>query len=325
MALSYGFALNDSEDSAQFSEAFNALIGDGICDYGSKFNLTLNGGFSVKLATGFVIANGRYLKSDEPYVLTLPPSSNYSDRYDGIVVKVDYAARKAGIEVLVNINTDNIQNLRTDTEYIVILYTIHIKRGATVIKETDVSDKRGDSALCGYIKRIDSISDDALHIYHFLQSGIDAEVDRIIGISDALIIKANEAIMEIDATIEARGGTSIGDIIISKLHPKPINAWLLCDGKNVPERYPKLSRLLKGILPDIALFDTRFQAYIYGGTPDISGDNTGPNVHLTVLTYSGDAEISAINGIEYDVENMSKNIDTAPNGTIIIKQIYSEG
>ncbi len=31
MSLTYGFALNNIDNSAQFSEAFRSVVGDGVC------------------------------------------------------------------------------------------------------------------------------------------------------------------------------------------------------------------------------------------------------------------------------------------------------
>ncbi len=274
MALTYGFALNSQDTSAQFSEAFYALVGDGVCEYGGRFAIMLNGGFNATLSTGFALANGRYLESDEPYTFTFSPSGNYSDRYDAVAVRVDYVARKALIDVLVDINpsaiTANPSLIRNDTGYSIILYIVHIKRGATVLHNTDITDTRGNPVFCGYVSKIDSIAEDVLYTYKFLQSGIDDEVDRIIGLSEALVNKADAAIADFDSAIAQKGRTSVGDLLESKLEPTPSLAWLMCDGGGIPVAYPDLSNMLNGVLPNNLPTDARFSMYIYGGLP-VSG------------------------------------------------------
>lgn len=320
MALTYGFALNEHDNSAQFSGAFHALMGDGICEYGGKFELKLEGEFTFTLATGFALVNGRYIKSDEPYELTLSPSGNYSDRYDAVAARVDYEARKGGIEVLSNIDPGNPALLRNAKEYSAVLYIIHVKRGATVLHEADIRDARSDPSFCGYAMRMDSISNDVLNVYRFFKSGIDEEAARLIGLSNDIIARANKEIERIDSAIQAKGKTSIGDVELSMVPPAPENEWLLCNGDSVPEEYSKLREAIGENLPNIVTPDARLKSYIYGGAPDILVDYTEPL--LKVRPYTGKSEISVIvNGVTYDAENISFNADSAPNGTLIINKI----
>ncbi len=270
MALTYGFALNYMDNSAQFSEALWSVVGDGVCDYGRRFELTLNG-FTLILESGFALVKGRYLKSDEPYTLTLSPSGNYNDRYDAVAVRADYAERKTSIEVLTDIDPEAIREspeiIRGEKDYSVVLYIIHVRRGATVLGMEDITDTRSDAILCGQVAKTCSISGDTLYIYNFLKSGIDKEISRLLGMSNALIDKANEAIKSMDAAIQAKGRNSIGDVVVSITAPLPVNAWLLCDGGQVPSDYSCLSEMLGGYLPVINPDDSRFRAYIYGGVP----------------------------------------------------------
>lgn len=272
MALSYGFCLGAAEtryDSRQFSEAFHRLAG-GVCGYGDRFALTLDG-FTATLAPGFALAGGRWFKSDEPYGLTLPPSGNYADRDDAIVVRADYGARRVAMEVLTGIDPAAIRAdpavIRNENGYGMVLYFVHVRRGATVLDPEDVDDVRGDGSLCGYVKRLDAVSADALYIYQFLTSGIDQEVARLVGLSNRLVRKADNAMADMDAAIQAVLPTGVGDVTESKFRPAPAAAWLLCDGGDVPEGYPALSAMLGGTLPAVTPRDRRFQAYIYGGMP----------------------------------------------------------
>jgi len=270
MSLTYGFALNNVDNSSEFSEALQSVAGDGVCDYGRRFELTLNG-FTLTLDSGFALVNGRYLKSDEPYTITLAPSGNYNDRYDAIAVRADYAERKTSIEVLTGIDPEAIRAspeiIRSEKEYSVILYIVHVRRGATVLGMDDITDTRDDATLCGQVAKTSSVSGDTLRIYNFLRSGIDEEVSRLLGMSNTVIGKANEAIRNLDAAISVKGQNSIGDVVMSIATPKPVNAWLLCNGGRVPYGYFRLSEMLGGYLPVINPADNRLKAYIYGGIP----------------------------------------------------------
>ena len=265
MSLTLGFALGGTTTSKDFSNTLHALVGDGVTQHGSRFALALKGNFSFSVGTGYALAAGRWLENDEPLTLALSPSGNTADRYDAVAVRVDYEERKAELTVLFDV--DPAALIRDDTEYSVILYLLHVKRGATVLYSEDITDTRDDLTLCGRIVPLSEISGNVLTIYKFLTSGIDEEVARLISLSNQVVEKAETAIEDLDAAIQAVRGTSIGDTLVSLSRPAPANEWLLCDGGSVPAEYPALSDVLGGVLPNLPRSDSRFQTWIYGGTP----------------------------------------------------------
>jgi len=271
MSLDYGFALKDTDNSAQFSEVFKALFGDGITGFGGRFALTLKGGFTVTLAPGEARVNGRYVGIDEPLSLTLQPSGNTSDRYDAIAARVVYGDKAGKPEILWDVNPAAIRAdtsvIRNENEYSLILYFIHVKRGSTVLTEANIIDTRGEEKLCGYITRMDAISGDVQRVYDFLDSGVDAEVQRVLDLSTQLMEKADKAIGYLDSVIQTKNFLQIGDVTEGKTQPAPEAAWLLCDGGPVPEGYAELEALIGGTLPNIAPADRRFKSWIYGGMP----------------------------------------------------------
>lgn len=271
MALSYGFALQPTDNSAEFSDALHAITGDGIAQHGGKFALSVNG-FTVTLSTGYAFAAGRYVENDEPYRMTIQAAGNNADRTDAIVARVDYAERKATLEILVDVDPAAIRAdpsvLRNDDEYNVFLYFIHIKRGATSLRPNDITDLRGDDKLCGNVVPLSSIAGNVVRIYNFLMFGIDKEVARIIGLSEKLCEKADNAVAELDEAIRKAGGTAgIGELITTRKAPAPENEWVLCDGGAVPTQYPTLTDMLSGVLPSLSKPTDRYRTYIYGGNP----------------------------------------------------------
>lgn len=270
MSLTYGFALNASDNSADFSGALNAVTGDGVAPQGGRLSAAVNG-FTVTLSSGYVYAAGRYLESDEPYTMTIAPPKNDDDRVDALTVRVDYEARKAALEVIADIDPAEIREnpaiMRDSGQYVVFLYFIRVRRGATSLMPDDVTDVRGESGLCGKVVPLSDIAGDVIYIYQFLNGGIDAEVARLIGLSNAVIAKASAAILELDATIKRAGGSpEIGELMTAR-HDPAGSGWLLCDGGAVPAAYPVLSSLLSGELPDISKAGDRYKTYIFGGAP----------------------------------------------------------
>lgn len=270
MSLTYGFALNASDNSADFSGALNAVTGDGVAPQGGRLSAAVNG-FTVTLSSGYVYAAGRYLESDEPYTMTIAPPKNDDDRVDALTVRVDYEARKAALEVIADIDPAEIREnpaiMRDSGQYVVFLYFIRVRRGATSLMPDDVTDVRGESGLCGKVVPLSDIAGDVIYIYQFLNGGIDAEVARLIGLSNAVIARASAAILELDATIKRAGGNpEIGELMTTR-HAPAVSGWLLCDGGAVPAAYPVLSALLSGELPNISKAWDRYKTYIFGGAP----------------------------------------------------------
>lgn len=269
MSLTYGFTLQPTDDSTAFSNALHAIVGDGITLESGRFALTING-FTATVSSGYGMAAGRWAENDEPLALSIQPGGNNDDRTDALVMRVNYEARKAAIEVLLNVDPAAIREnpaiRRTDDEYCVFLYFIRVRRGSTSLTPDDVTDLREDNHLCGRVVPLSAISGNVLYIYNFLLSGIDQEVARLIGLSDQVAQKADAAIAELDGAIKKAGGApKIGELMTSRRPPTPGNKWLLCDGSAVPAEYPALSGLLDGVLPNIP--GERYKTYIYGGAP----------------------------------------------------------
>lgn len=270
MSLTCGFALNDSDNSVDFSGVLSAVTGDGIAPQGGRLSAAVNG-FTITLSSGYAYVAGRYLENDEPYTMTIAPPKNNDDRVDVLTVRVDYEARKAALEVIADVDPAEIRAnpavMRDSGQYVVFLYFIRVRRGATSLTPDDVTDVRGESGLCGKVVPLSDIAGGVIYIYQFLNGGIDAEVARLIGLSNAVIAKAGAAILELDAAIKRAGGSpEIGELMTAR-HAPAGSGWLLCDGGAVPAAYPVLSALLSGELPDISKAGDRYKTYIFGGAP----------------------------------------------------------
>lgn len=275
MSLSFGFALHPADNSADFANAIRAITGDGVTPYGGRFAINSVNGFTVTLSAGYAFAAGRWLKNDEPHRLTVNPSSNTADRTDALVCRVDYSARKAALEILVDVDPDAIRAnptvLRNGDEYNVFLYFIHVKRGATSLAPPNLTDLRADKRLCGSVVPYSSIAGDVLYIYNYLLSGIDEEVARLIGQSKKAEEKADAAIVQLDEALKkVSGAVQVGELIVCRRVPPDDDsgAWLLCDGSAVPSEYATLIRLIGRFLPNISGANDRYRTYIYGGSPE---------------------------------------------------------
>lgn len=274
MSLSYGFCLGaegTQYNSAQFSEAIHAFTGDGICSYGSEFSLNFGSGFSATLGSGYALVNGRWIENNDLYPLTFPLPNNSADRFDAVAATADYETKTVTPQVLVGIDPDALREdmspLRNERSYSILLYLIRVRRGAPALREDDIEDVRSDSVFCGYVLPIHQIALKILEIYSFFSGGIDDEIERILGLSDAAVQRGSKAIEEMDAAILRKNGIEVGDVVVSLRQPRPSSEWLWCNGGIVPQEYPNLKDKIGQYLPEIMHKDSRFKSYIYAGSP----------------------------------------------------------
>lgn len=271
MALSYGFGFGNMTTAADFAGALHALFGDGVTQYGTKFQVTING-FSITLYSGYAMAAGYWLENDEPTQVILSPSGNREDRTDALAVRVDYIERKAELAVLKDINPAEISSdpsiIRGGESYSILLYLINVRRGVTSLSSADVTDVRGDTTLCGSIRPLSSVAGSVIYIYDFLTGGIDDRLAALVEKSNALISRAAAEVARLDYAARNAGGIpEIGELTTCRRSPRPATEWVLCNGEDVPAEYPALSELLGGTLPNISQASDRYRTYIYGGAP----------------------------------------------------------
>lgn len=268
MSLAYGFALKDADTAEEFSNALQAIAGDGITGQGGRFSATVNG-MNITLSSGYAMAAGRWLRIDEPYTMSAAPPRNDRDRTDAVCVSVDYEERRTNLKILADVDPvklrEDASQIRNEAGYAILLYFIHIRRGATSLTPKDVTDLREDKGLCGKVVPLSGIAGDVLYIYNFLTGGIDQEVARLIELSNQAAAKADAAIVELNKAIQkAGGGAEIGELMTSRLPPSE-SGWLLCSGGPVPAEYPQLSAMLGGMLPTLSQAGDRYGVYIFGG------------------------------------------------------------
>lgn len=317
MALNYGFCLGDLNrqyTSKEFSDAINAVFGDGVSEYGMQFSVSVNG-FQLSVDSGYAVAAGRYLENDAQEALTISPSSNTEDRTDAIVVRVDHAAREVELAVLEDVDPEAIEEdagiIRDSTQYCLVLYFVKVRRGVTTLAPDDVTDARGNSAVCGYLKPISSIAGNILSVYNFVVSGFEQKVEDLLQNGEFVIRTGERALAALETVVEESTGFYLGDVVIAVNKPGRDADWLLCDGSNVPEAYPELSELLNGVLPDLPQQDTRLRAWIYTGAPH-TFDGRGQDDTYTVTASASPASSGQVSGGGTYVQSSQVSLSATP-------------
>lgn len=274
MALNYGICLGEESreyTSDEFCKAIQAVFGDGICKYGSEFEMT-PAGFGFNVSTGYALGAGRFLKNNGKFSATPTPSSNVNDRYDALAMRVDYTERHATLCVLEGIDAEAVKKdpaiVRNALEYCLVLYLIHIRRGTTTISPNDVEDVRDNSDLCGRIISLREASGDILYIYKYLTEGIDAKAEYLMDESKRILQKGDTAISRIQSILVEKGvAPVVGELRTATSWPPPEDQWLLCNGAAVGSEYKELIAIIGSKTPNIVESDNRLDTYIYGGKP----------------------------------------------------------
>lgn len=165
MALTFGFfdaAYDSSTDTydrtysaEQMSLYFKGLVSDGvIANVGSMLAVSPRSGMSVQVGTGRMFIDSRWLQNDAAYNVTLQAAHATLSRKDIIVARLDYSGRAIGIIAKTGTAAASPAApgiVRNSEYYELELAEIYVSAGATAITAANITDKRADTSVCGYV------------------------------------------------------------------------------------------------------------------------------------------------------------------------------
>lgn len=161
MSVTSGFFNSVSSDrrynAEQIGNYFEGLIGNGVFqNVGNKLVVEANGNLDISVGTGRAMINCHWLKNDSILSLALDAADIQYTRIDAVVVKLNQNndARVVSIEIkkgTPSINPSRPELIRTNGIYEICLATIVIPANANSITQTNITDQRGNSNLCGYV------------------------------------------------------------------------------------------------------------------------------------------------------------------------------
>ena len=159
MAIKYGFFNSvDGDrkyDADDIGNYFLKLISDGVfATPATAMQVTAAGGLKVSVAAGWGFIKCKYLNNTSALQLTLSAADVVLNRYDRIVMRLDYTNRLMTIAVKQGTaaSTPKVPALtRTSNVWELSLARVYVAAGATVINQSDITDERGNTTLCGYV------------------------------------------------------------------------------------------------------------------------------------------------------------------------------
>ena len=206
-----------------FAEYFASFIANGVFpDPATNLQVVANvpGDMTVRVKSGLGWINGYYCNNDGDYQLTLSPANGTFPRVDAVVLRWSRSNRSISLEVKTGIAASNpsAPSLeRSADNYELMLASISVVAGATSIAQANITDKRPDSTVCGWVKgvvdQIDTTDlfaqyDDAFHTwFDNLQSQMSGDVAANLQ-SQITALKGNKVnVSDKASTTEAQAGT----------------------------------------------------------------------------------------------------------------------
>lgn len=162
MAVTYGFFDSVNGDrkynADDISNYFLKLISNGVfATPASAMQVQAGSGMAVDVSAGWGFINCKWINNDGPYNLTIDASDIVLNRIDRIVLQLDPGAEARCISIAVKKGTPAatpappVLTRNTGGVWELSLAQIAVNAGVTSISQSDITDERGNTSVCGYV------------------------------------------------------------------------------------------------------------------------------------------------------------------------------
>ena len=161
MAISFGFfdSVNDDRlyNADDISNYFVKLITNGVfATPANAMQVQANNGLTVQVSAGWGFISCKWIHNDAPYLLTLDEPDLVLNRIDRVVLHLDTSVESRNITIIVKKgqagSTPNPPALtRSHGVYELSLAQIYVGAGITSITQTNITDERANTSVCGYV------------------------------------------------------------------------------------------------------------------------------------------------------------------------------
>lgn len=136
---------SDVEFAKYYAQLFQngviATIGNGL-----QVKQADTPGMSVLVSAGACVINGRQMINDADHSIVIAAAGSVSDRYDSVVAQLNMPNRV--VTIAYKEGSTAVQ--RDANIYELQLATIKVAKNVGIITAADITDKRGNAAVCGY-------------------------------------------------------------------------------------------------------------------------------------------------------------------------------
>lgn len=158
MADQYGLFWNSNNNDRlysadSFSELFQKFFTTGV--FQNDLQVTATSGMDIQAGTGYACINGKVRFFDTVDTLTVPPASGTYPRIDTVVIERNDTNREITIKLVTGEYSGTEPTatapVRSGAIYQIVLAEIYVGVGVTEITAGDITDKRPDSSVCGWV------------------------------------------------------------------------------------------------------------------------------------------------------------------------------
>lgn len=153
-----GMPIFDRAESSDFLAMFiSHLISDGVmAQPGDCFQVLAFEGMKLKIRPGFGMVKGRFVYDENDFYITVPAAPANLKRIDRVILRANYPQRLCEIMIIEGepgsnpVPPDLIQPTNGDY-YELCLATIDVNSNQAVITQSNITDTRYDSSVCGVV------------------------------------------------------------------------------------------------------------------------------------------------------------------------------
>ncbi len=179
MAVKYGYFNSVDGDRKYNAEDmtmyFKGLVSDGIYQtIGEMFTVSAVSGLTVKIGTGRALVNMHWIENDAPMNISLGVASVSADTYRLIVLRCDLSENVRSVSIVAKDTGTSGTITLTNDDYVteLCIAQVKIRKNATAISQSDISDYRG-TAYCpwitGLIKQVDTSTLSSQFMTYYVQ------------------------------------------------------------------------------------------------------------------------------------------------------------
>lgn len=144
----------------QFANYFKLFIGNGVfASPTDQLLVEADSGMNIIVNSGWAFINGYWYNNSDNLTINIPVNTQSVERTDIVVARYDNASRDIHIEYL-----DGESSIRRDGSYYdLLLATVTVPVGSSVITDAVIKDNRSNENVCGFVKGlVDVVTTDDL-------------------------------------------------------------------------------------------------------------------------------------------------------------------
>lgn len=176
----------DRAITAEMERTFNKLrYTNGVfSSVGSALTVSANNNMTVTVGTGGAHIEGAMYINTAPISLTVEAANASLNRIDRVVLQFNTSVSVRSIRALIRTGTAATNpvapELRQESNlYEIALADIYVKKGATSIATSAITDQRLNSALCGFVVAAIPSSVDTTGLFDQYQASLDEWLDTV--------------------------------------------------------------------------------------------------------------------------------------------------